>query len=109
MPFIEERPRLGYQGRVGSRANAFIAKTLAVVAGGVALASAFVLSLIVFALAFAIIVIGGGYLWWKSRELRKQLRAHMREGQMQHSHRAASTSNVIEGVVISRGEPRTRL
>jgi hypothetical protein len=104
MQFIERPARLGYRGGVGSRANSFLAKTLAVVTGGVVLASAFLLSLVFFAIAAAVILVGGGYFWWKTRELRKQLRAQMSAAQAQHSHDEAFTRNVIEGVVISRGE-----
>lgn len=104
MKSIEGHPRLGYRGSVGSRANAFMAKTVAVIAGGVVLASAFVLSLIFFAIAAAVVVVGGGYLWWKTRELRKHMRAQMGESQTRRSHGATFTSNVIEGVVISRDQ-----
>ena len=52
------------------------------------LALAFILS----ALVFAVVVTGGllawGYLWWKTRHLRKQMRERPREG------------HVIEGEVI---------
>ncbi len=110
MKLIEERPMPGARGSVGSRANAFMVKTLAVITGGIVLASAFVLSLVFFAVALAVVVLGGGYLWWKTRHLRKQLRAQMdaqmsaHMSEMQARRRGASTSDVIEGVVISREE-----
>ena len=98
MSSFEERPRLGYRGSVGSRANAVVMKTLAVITGGVVLASAFLLSLVFFAVAFAVVVIGGGYLWWKTRELRKRMRAQMEAAQVRHPQGTAFTGNVIEGV-----------
>lgn len=97
-----DRPRLGYRGSVSSRAKDFAVKALAVVAGGVMVASAFVLSLAFFAIALAVVLIFGGYIWWKTRNLRRQVReelhAQMRQSQPQ--------DDVIEGVVISRRESR---
>lgn len=104
MQFIGGRPRLEHRGSVGSRAHAFVVKTLALVAGGVVLASAFLLSLVLFAMACAVIVVFGGYLWWKTRELRKQMRAQMSQSYARGTHDPVSTRSVIEGVVISRGE-----
>lgn len=104
MQFIEGRPRLGYRGSVGSRAHAFIVKTLVLVGGGVVLVSAFLLSLLLFAMACAVIMVLGGYFWWKTRELRKQMRAQMSQSNARGTHDAASTRSVIEGVVISRGQ-----
>jgi ABC-type bacteriocin/lantibiotic exporter with double-glycine peptidase domain len=100
MQLNEGRPRLGYRGSVSSRARDIILKTVAVVAGGVVLTSAFVLSLAFFAIVFAVVLVFGGYLWWKTRDLRKQLRAQM-QGQM---HTQQPQGDVIEGVVISRSQ-----
>jgi hypothetical protein len=61
--------------------------------GAFMLASAFVLSLIFVAIALAVVLIGGGYLWWKTRELRRQLRVRM-HGQPQPG------GEIIEGEVI---------
>jgi len=41
-----------------------------------------------FALAFAVVLVVGGYFFWKTRELRKQLRTRYSQGA------------VIEGVVV---------
>lgn len=98
MQFDHERPRLGHRGSVSSRAKDVLLKTVAVIGGGIALAGAFVLSLAFFAIAFAAILIVGGYLWWKTRAIRKQVRASMQD-QMQQSQ---PPDDIIEGVVISR-------
>jgi membrane protein implicated in regulation of membrane protease activity len=101
----EERARLAYKGGVTSRAKSFMAKTAAVVVGGVMLASAFVVSLAFFAFALAAALVFGGYLWWKTRDLRRQMREQL-HGQM-HVHvsqRAGSPGDVIEGIVISRSQ-----
>lgn len=99
MQFDDRRPQLGYRGSVSSRARDIFLKTGAVIVGGVALVGAFVLSLAFFAIAVGVAVMGGGYLWWKTRDLRKQMRA---AAQAQMSQQQQSHGDVIEGVVISR-------
>lgn len=71
-----------------------MAKVLAVVASAVVLVSSIALSLIVFALAFAILLAGGLYLWWKTRALRKQLRT-----------RSPQQGVVIEGEIVREPDP----
>jgi len=60
--------------------------------GAVLLVAVFTVSLLV----FAIVVTGGllvlGYLWWKTRDLRKQIREQMRQ--------RPTGERVIEGEVI---------
>jgi len=41
----------------------------------VLLVGAFVVSVFVFAIVATAVLLVGGYLWWKTRELRRQLRA----------------------------------
>jgi ABC-type nickel/cobalt efflux system permease component RcnA len=84
-----ESQKLGYHGRgVGSRAQGVIAKTLAVVAAGLLIASAIAVSLVLFVIALSGLLVFGLYLWWKTRELRKQMRSRPGQG------------DVIEGEVI---------
>lgn len=75
-----------------SRAKALASKALVVVGGIAMLAGAFVISVAFLAIGLALVLISGGYLWWKTRELRKQLRARMQE--KTHTH---SSGRVIEG------------
>ncbi len=100
MQFDERRPGLGYRGSGSSRATDIILKIFAMVAAGIALASAFVLSLLFFAVVFAVVLVFGGYLWWKTRDVRKQMRDQM-QGRM---HAQDPPGDVIEGVVISRSQ-----
>jgi len=103
----DERARLGYSGGVSHRAKSFMAKTAAVVMGGVMLASAFVISLAFFVVALAVVLVFGGYLWWKTRGLRRQIREQVRgENLAQPVQRDASPRDVIAGVVISKSETR---
>ena len=89
----EPRARIGYQGSAISRAKGLALKVLVVMGGALILASAFVLSLVFLAIGLAVVLTVGGYLWWKTRELRRQLRARMEEQQQ-------PAGQVIEGEVI---------
>ena len=93
MHIDESRARIGYQGTAISRAKGLALKALVVTGGALMLASAFVLSLVFLAVGLAVVLTVGGYLWWKTRELRKQIRARMQE-------QAMSAGEVIEGEVI---------
>ena len=96
----EPRARIGYRGSAVSRVKGLASKALVVLGGTLALASVFALSLVFLAVGLAVVLVGGGYLWWKTRDLRRELRARMQ----QQPQRAGV---VIEGEVISR-EQRLR-
>ena len=101
----EGRARLEYSGGVMSRAKGFMVKTVAVLAGAVMLASAFVVSLAFFAFALAVALVLGGFIFWKTRDLRRRMREQMRDQTNIHRSRSAvSSDDVIEGVVISRSQ-----
>jgi hypothetical protein len=91
----EPTARIAYRGGAISRAKHLALKSFVVLAGTVMLASAFVLSLVFVAIGLAAVLIFGGYFWWKTRELRRQLRAWMQEQQQ-------PSGEVIEGEVIRR-------
>ena len=98
----ESHLRLGGSGHVASRAKNFVGKAAAVLVGGVLLASAFVLSLAFFAVALAVALVAIGYVWWKTRGLRKQMREHIQsQTRANPQHSSAASRDVIEGVVIS--------
>ena len=52
----------------------FLGKFLTTVASAAVLVVVFMLSLLVFAAVAAIALLAGGYLWWKTRTLRRQMR-----------------------------------
>jgi hypothetical protein len=93
----EPRARVGYQGGAMSRAKQIALKSLLVIGGAVMLASAFVLSVVFLAIGVAVVVIVGGYLWWQTREVRKQLRDRMKA----HAQSQAG-GRIIEGEVVSQ-------
>jgi len=93
MHIDEPRARIGYEAGAVSRAKTLASKALVVVGGVLALAGAFVLSVAFLAIGLAVVLAVGGYLWWKTRELRRQIRA-----EMQRQSKPAGV--VIEGEVI---------
>ncbi len=74
--------------------ESFIRKALGVVLGAVLLTAALLFSVVV----FAVLAVGGllvlGYLWWKTRDLRRQMRQQMRE--------QPPDGSIIEGEVIRK-------
>jgi hypothetical protein len=89
----EPRARLTYRGSALSQAKHLVLKGLVVLGGAVMLVSAFMVSLIFLAIGLVVVLGFGGYLWWKTRELRRQLRARMHE-------QSQPAGRVIEGEVI---------
>ena len=71
------RPRIRIRYRMSNRpapATGWLGKLLAVALAGVAIAAAFIFSIIFLAILAAAGVLVGGYLWFKTRALRRQLR-----------------------------------
>ena len=64
-------PAQGLMGRIVTSAAAVVL-----------LVGAFVVSVFAFAVVATAALPVGGYLWWKTRELRRQLRERMQQGQM---------------------------
>jgi Flp pilus assembly protein TadB len=74
--------------RWGTGARGWLGKALALVTGTIVVAAAFLLSVVVVAVALAAALVGFGYLWWRTRALRRKLREQPAGGR------------VIEGEVI---------
>lgn len=70
----------------------FLGRLAALAIGALLLIAAFMVSVVVFAIALAGALVIGGYLWWKTRELRRQMRERPPGG------------HVIEGEVIRDDE-----
>ena len=91
----DDQPRFpGNTPRMRAPASGFLGKILTAIASAAVLVVAFMLSLFIFALVAAIGLMLGGYLWWKTRELRKQMRERPPGGR------------VIDGEVIRDVEPQ---
>jgi Flp pilus assembly protein TadB len=73
---IDEQPtrRIGSSRQFRIQPQGFLGKLLAVAIGAVVLVLAVMFSLVVFAVVVTAGLLLGGYLWWKTRALRKQMR-----------------------------------
>jgi hypothetical protein len=98
-----ERPQLTYRGgRPGGRWPSLLTRILAIAGGLLVLAGAVAISIVVFAIALAAVLIFGLYFWWKKRDVIRQLRAQMRRPPAPFND-----GDVIEGEVV-RKEDRSR-
>ena len=55
-------------------APSLLGRVAAILAGAVALVVAFMFSVVALAIVSVVILIGVGYVWWKTRDLRRRLR-----------------------------------
>jgi hypothetical protein len=74
------RVAYGKEMRIGG--SGWFGRLLAVGLGAIVLVTAAMLSLIVLAVLFGVGLIVVGYLWWKTRELRRQARTFGDDGQI---------------------------
>jgi predicted membrane protein len=95
----DPRARIGYRDSAISRAKNLASKAFVVLGSALVLASAFAISLVFLAIALAVVLTFGGYLWWKTRELRRQIRERMQA-------QSEPTGRIIEGEVISQESTR---
>jgi hypothetical protein len=85
-----------------------VAKAAAVIGGAILIVSALALSLVFFAVLIVVGVLVGGYLWWKTRELRKQIRTQLESTSPFHTDRGKGETlegEIIEGEIVGRGAP----
>lgn len=103
------------RGRSGSLLNSGpFTKALAIVAGGMMLVAGLFVSAVVFSVLLVAGVVAGGWFWWKTRDLRKQLgerMAMMQEMQQRQAGRRPFSStadtdsaDVIDGDYIRETE-----
>ena len=72
-------------------------RILAFLLGAVTLVLTFMFSLLVFAVVITAVLGLGGYFWWKTRKLRKQLREQPADG------------HVIEGVAVREADIQSQI
>jgi hypothetical protein len=71
----DDRPRLGPGRRSRSPgAPGLLSRIAGIALGTVVLAASLLVSAIVFAVLLVVAVVAGGYLWWRTRDLRRQVR-----------------------------------
>jgi len=76
MQFDDDRPRLSQGTPDAGPLPRSLGKALGVALGAALLVATFMLSMIVFAVLAVIGVLAWTYLWWKTRDLRRQMREH---------------------------------
>jgi uncharacterized protein HemX len=67
---------------------------------------ALMFSVVFFAVIAVVGVIAGSYLWWKTREVRKQMREFAAQNQSVMREQSASNDEVFEGEVIRVVDPK---
>ncbi len=72
-----------------------------IVIGAVLAVSVLFVSVIAFAVVVVVAVIAGGWLWWRTRDLRKQLRS-----EMDRMREAAARGEPMDGTFAGRGSSR---
>jgi hypothetical protein len=91
------RFRIRYTGpRTSAPAMGWFGKIVAFAAAGVLVTVTLVFSVVLFAALLAFGLIAGGYIWWKTRALRKQMRAQF-EAMQAGSPVKQEAGDVIEG------------
>jgi uncharacterized protein HemX len=86
-----------------------LAKLAAFILSAVFMVLAFMFSLVALAVVAVIGLALGGWLWWKTRELRKQMMAQMHEAQAVRADQPAQNEQVIEGEFSREVGPEQRL
>lgn len=93
MNIDEERMRIFEKlSRTANEPPTLMQKVVGVVVTIVVVGLALMFSVLLFAVVVSVGVVAWGYLWWRTRELRKQMREHQRQ--------QPSGGVVIEGEVI---------
>ncbi|MEJ1962105.1 MAG: hypothetical protein WDO56_11415 [Gammaproteobacteria bacterium] len=103
-PYDDERLRL--RGRRSGRPGpGLLTRIVAVIGGALVLVGAIAISIVVFAVVAAIVLVAGLYLWWKTRDLRKQMQARMDERNTRALPREQPRGEVIEGEFARKDDP----
>jgi O-antigen/teichoic acid export membrane protein len=74
MPTNDPRARLSGNGAASTRSPGLLAQVLAFATGAVLLVVGLMFSLLIFAVAAIVATVALGYLWWKTRDLRRRMR-----------------------------------
>jgi len=92
-----------FQAAFGKPPQTVLGKLLTFTAGAALLVLALMFSLV----AFSVIAVGGAiagtWLWWKTRDVRKQMQEQMQ--MQQQANQRPATGYIIEGEVIRDDEP----
>lgn len=97
--------RIRFEARGGAGGPGILKSLLGLVVGTVLIVAGFVFSLVFLAVFVAVAIVVGGYLWWKTRAIRRQFQAQMEQAQAQmraqaERQQAAGASGETGGTVI---------
>jgi Flp pilus assembly protein TadB len=115
MQFDKQQERLQQSGTTVRRGPpSLLAKIFAVVIGAALLVVGFAVSLVMLAVVIGAVIVIGGIVWWKTRDLRKRLREQAVQAQQMHEQQVReragqrmNTGDVIEDVEF-RDETRQK-
>ena len=99
MPHDDERARLEYRGSPGG-GGGLLGTVLTVVGGAILLVVGFMFSLLALAVVAVVGSLGLGYMWWKTRALRRHLREQMAQMQTQQQDGGERNGSPGDGVII---------
>ena len=100
-----DNPRLRYSGDRGrgflpAGASGLFGRALAIAAGGLVLIAGLFVSAVVFSVMLVVGLAAGGWLWWKTRHVRRDLRERLAEMQRMQAGERAPNADVIDGDYI---------
>lgn len=99
----EERLKFSQRyARFNRQPQSLLGKIVALLLGATFLVLAFMFSLVVLAVVAVGGVLIGGWLWWKTRAIRQQMRAMQQVQQATSPEASPDEGYVIEGEVIER-------
>jgi hypothetical protein len=99
--------RLAYRGRPSARGVGLLTKVLAALVGIGVVVGAIAVSIVLLAVAALALAVFGGYLWWKTRAVRREMRELLRQSETRPGTAWQDPLDraIIEGEVIR--EPRS--
>jgi membrane protein implicated in regulation of membrane protease activity len=94
MQWDQQAPQIGYRSSLSARAGNLLFRIVAFTLGAALVAAALVVSVVFFAVALGVAVVVGGYLFWRTRHVRKQMRQHFAGRDI------IAERDIIEGTVL---------
>lgn len=90
-------PRISYtrrsRGSLGASASGLLTRAAAIAAGALILVAGLFVSAVVFSVLLVVGLVAGGWLWWKTRHVRRELRERMEA--MQHMQADAASGDPL--------------
>ena len=94
-----------FHASLGGQPPGPLAKVVTFILGAALLVVGFMFSLVALAVVAVGAVLAGTWFWWKTRALRRELRAQMRQQPFGASEQQSFAGRIIEGEVIREGAP----